>query len=46
MKGKTTEDEKKTEGFDLASWLDRRPSSGRPAPTEYVPKHRAEVQTK
>jgi hypothetical protein len=38
----TTEDDAKTEVFDVANWLDRATGSRPAVDTDYQPKHRAE----
>ena len=42
MTSKTTEDDKATEVFDVANWLDRATVNRPVATDDYVPKHRAE----
>ncbi len=42
MTSKVTEDDKKTEVFDVANWLDRATGNRPATSTEYEPKHRAE----
>jgi hypothetical protein len=42
MTGKTTEDDDKTEVFDVSNWLDQATGKRPPSDSEYVPKHRAE----
>ena len=42
MTSKSTEDDKATEVFDVANWLDRATVNRPAAISDYVPKHRAE----
>ncbi len=42
MTSKTTDDDAKTQVFDVGSWLDRPTVSREPAESDYLPKHRAE----
>jgi hypothetical protein len=43
MTTRTTDDDARTEIFDVSNWLDRAAVNRAPSDSEYVPRHRAEA---